>query len=178
MTSVTLQNALPSDPTRGWLASSAALAGFGALAAGAATLGARATGTPELRPWYRALAKPSWQPPSSAFPVVWTSLYALMSVSAWRVWKRGRGPARRTALRWWGAQLALNAAWSPLFFGLRRPRAALADATLLAVAVAGYTRASRRVDRTAAWLVAPYLGWAAFAAVLNAEIVRRNPRLA
>jgi tryptophan-rich sensory protein len=178
MTPMTTDAALPAGPTRGRLPSALALAGFGALAAGAATLGARATGTRGLRPWYRALAKPPWQPPSSAFPVVWTTLYALMSASAWRVWKRGHGSDRRSALRWWGAQLALNAAWSPLFFGLRRPRAALADAAVLAVAVAGYTRAARRVDRTAAWLVVPYLGWAAFAAVLNAEIVRRNPRLA
>jgi tryptophan-rich sensory protein len=176
MTPMTTQTALPAGPTHGWLRSSAALAGFGTLAAGAATLGARATGRPQLQPWYRGLAKPSWQPPPSAFPVVWTTMYALMSVSAWRVWRQRSGPARRTALRWWGVQLALNAAWSPLFFGLRRPRAALADAAMLAFAVAGYTRASRRVDRTAAWLVAPYLGWAAFAAVLNAEIVRRNPR--
>jgi translocator protein len=169
---------LPSPRPRGWLRSSAALAGFGTLTAGAAVVGARATGRPDLQPWYRALAKPSWQPPSSAFPAVWTTLYVLMSVSAWRVWLRDRGPARRAALRWWGVQLALNAAWSPLFFGLRRPRTALVDAALLALAVGGYARASRRVDRAAAWLVAPYLGWAAFAAVLNAEIVRRNPRLA
>jgi translocator protein len=169
---------LPSARPHGWLRSSAALAGFGTLAAGAAALGARATGRPGLQPWYRALAKPPWQPPPSAFPAVWTTLYVLMSVSAWRVWRRDRGPARRGALRWWGVQLGLNAAWSPLFFGLRRPRTALVDAALLVLAVGQYARASRRVDRTAGWLVVPYLGWAAFAAALNAEIVRRNPRLA
>jgi tryptophan-rich sensory protein len=175
---MTTHAALPAGPTRGRVPSAVALACFTALAAGAATVGARVSGTPEIRPWYRALAKPPWQPPPSVFPPVWTTLYALMSVSAWRVWKRGSGSPRRTALRWWGAQLALNAAWSPLFFGLRRPRAALADAAMLPFAVAGYARAARRVDRTAAWLVVPYVGWAAFAAVLNADIVRRNPRLA
>jgi tryptophan-rich sensory protein len=178
MTSVVHRTGPGAGPTRGRLPSALALAGFGALTAGVAALGARATGTPRLRPWYRMLSKPAWQPPPSAFPVVWTTMYALMSLSAWRVWRRPPGPARRGALRWWGAQLALNAAWSPLFFGLRRTRVALADATLLAATVAGYARASRRVDAPAAWLVAPYLGWATFAAVLNAEIVRRNPRLA
>jgi tryptophan-rich sensory protein len=170
--------ALPAAPAPSRLPSSLALAGFGALTAGAAALGARTSGSARIRPWYRALSKPRWQPPASAFPPVWTTLYGLMSLSAWRVWKREIGPGRRSALRWWGAQLALNAAWSPLFFGLRRPRLALADAVLLALAVGGYARASRRVDRSAAWLVVPYLAWSGFAAVLNAEIVRRNPRLA
>jgi tryptophan-rich sensory protein len=101
-----------------------------------------------------------------------------MSVSAWRVWRHGAAPARGRALRWWGAQLALNAAWSPLFFGLRRPRAALVDAVALAGAVGRYVGAARRADRAAAWLVLPYLGWACFAVALNAEIVRRTPRLA
>lgn len=171
-------DAVPAPPPPTRARSAAALAAFGGLAAAASALGARATGSPRLRPWYRALSKPRWQPPSSAFPVVWTALYGLMTVSAWRVWRRGRGAPRRRALAWWGAQLALNAAWSPLFFGLRRPRAALVDAALLAAAVPAYAAAAHRVDREAAWLVAPYVGWAAFAAALNGAIVARNPRLA
>ncbi len=71
----------------------------------------------------------------------------------------------------------MNAAWSPLFFGLRRPRAALVDAALLVAAIGAYARAASRVDRLAAALVLPYLAWSAFALALNGEIVRRNPRL-
>jgi tryptophan-rich sensory protein len=127
-------------------------------------------------PWYRALAKPGWQPPPSAFGPVWTALYALTATSGWRAW-RSRRPGYRRAVALWGAQLAVNAAWSPLFFGLRRPRVALADAALLVPAIALYGRAARRVDRLAAALVLPYLAWSGFALALNAEIVRRNARL-
>lgn len=126
-------------------------------------------------PWYRALEKPRWQPPPAAFAPVWTALYALTAVSGWRTW-RSRAPGRRRALALWAAQLAVNAAWSPLFFGLRRPRAALVDAALLVPAVAAYADAARRTDRLAAALVLPYLGWTAFALALNADIVRRNRR--
>jgi tryptophan-rich sensory protein len=156
----------------------AALATFGGLNAAAAWTGARATAPAVRSPWYRALAQPRWQPPPAAFGPAWTLLYGLSTVSAYRVWSRPAGAARRTALGWWGAQLALNAAWSPLFFGARRPRAALADVVALLGALAVYTRAAARVDAPAAWCVAPYLGWVAFAAALNASIVRRNPRLA
>ena len=152
--------------------------GAGALFAGAtfaaAALGARSSSA--RSPWYRALEKPPWQPPPAAFPPVWTALYALTAASGWRTW-RSRGPGRRRALALWGAQLAVNAAWSPIFFGLRRPRAALVDAALLVPAIAAYALAARRADRVAAALVLPYLGWSAFALVLNAEIVRRNRRL-
>jgi translocator protein len=146
------------------------------LTAGAATLGARATKGGEQR-WYRRLEKPPFQPPPAAFPIAWTGLYALIALSGWRVWRNPSGPARSLALELWGVQLGLNAAWSWLFFGKRRPRAALAEIGVLWVAIAGYTAAARRVDRPAAAMMAPYLGWVAFAALLNGELVRRNPRL-
>lgn len=150
--------------------------GAAALFAGA-TIAAAATGarsSSARSPWYRSLAKPPWQPPPAAFAPVWTALYALGAASGWRSWRSPR-PARRRALALWGLQLALNAAWSPLFFGLRRPRAALVDAALLVPAVGAYALAARRADPLAAVLVLPYLGWSAFALALNAEIVRRNP---
>jgi len=78
---------------------------------------------------------------------------------------------------WWG-QLALNGAWSPLFFGAHRARLALADLIGLASAVGTYTRTAARIDRPAAWLMAPYLAWLGYAGWLNLGIVRRNPRLA
>jgi translocator protein len=151
---------------------------FGALFAGATfaagALGARSSSA--RSPWYRALEKPAWQPPPAAFGPVWTALYALTAASGWRTW-RSSAPARRRALALWGAQLALNAAWSPLFFGLRRPRAALVDAALLVPVIGAYALAARRADRLAATLILPYLGWSAFALALNSEIVRRNRKM-
>jgi tryptophan-rich sensory protein len=127
------------------------------------------------RRWYRELEKPVFTPPDRVFPVVWTALYAAMAASAWRIARRPPSPARRRALGLWATQLALNAAWTPLFFGARRPRAALGDLTALLGALGAYTATAARVDRPAAWLMAPYLGWSLFAFALNAEIARRNP---
>ncbi len=159
-------------PSRYRSLAAAALFASATFAAGA--MGARASRVRSR--WYRALEKPPWQPPPAAFAPVWTALYALTAASGWRSWRSG-APGRRRALALWAAQLAVNAAWSPLFFGLRRPRAALVDAALLVPTVAAYARAARRVDRLAAALVLPYLGWSAFALALNAEIVRRSWRL-
>lgn len=152
-----------------------ALAGFGAAVSGAALLGARVSPDDgKTRRWYRRLKKPEFTPPKPAFPVVWTTLYTLMALSAYRIWRREASPARKRALAFWWAQLAANAAWSPIFFGAKRPRAALADLAVLLPLIAAYTRESGRIDRTAAMMVAPYLGWTTFAAVLNEEIARLN----
>jgi tryptophan-rich sensory protein len=151
-----------------------AAGGFLATVAAAAGAGARfSVREPETARWYEALDKPGFTPPDRVFPVVWTTLYGLMAASAWRVW-RSASPLRGRALGLWGAQLALNAAWSPIFFGAKRPAAALGDLGALLFALGAYTATARRVDRAAAWLMAPYALWSGFAAVLNAEIVRRN----
>lgn len=149
----------------------AAIAGATALSA---ALGARAT----LRgkPWYRRLHKSPLTPPDAVFGPVWTGLYALEATSAVRVYRTPPSPERTRALVLWGAQQALNAAWSPLFFGLHRARAALVDIGLLGATLEAYRRSAREVDRPAASLVLPYLGWLGFAAFLNAEAIRRNPR--
>ncbi|HYG68790.1 MAG TPA: TspO/MBR family protein [Anaeromyxobacteraceae bacterium] len=127
------------------------------------------------RPWYRLLRKPPWQPPPQVFGPVWGALYVAIGISGYRVW-RSRSPARRRALALWGAQLALNAAWTPLFFGRRRTRAALVDLSLLVPAVAAYAITARRADALAGALMIPYLGWTGFAWTLNAAIVSRNRR--
>lgn len=152
----------------------AALGTFGVLSVGSALLGSRATNSRQL--WYRRLRKPPFQPPSWVFAPVWTTLYGLMSASAWRVWNRPAGPRRSWALALWGLQLGFNALWSPLFFRQHRPRAALGDIAALGASLAAYTTVARKVDRGAAWMMVPYLAWVGFASVLNAEIVRRNPR--
>jgi tryptophan-rich sensory protein len=129
---------------------------------------------PSTMRWYRSLDKPPFQPPASVFGPVWTGLYATIAVSGWRVWRQPDSPDRTKALALWSAQMATNAAWTPIFFGARKPIVALADLVGQISSTVGYTRSAARVDKPAAALMAPYLGWTAFAGVLNSEIVRRN----
>lgn len=152
-----------------------ALGGFAGATLAAAVLGARAT-TRSVGTWYSILRKPSWSPPRAAFGPVWTALYAVMTWSAWRVYRAEPSRDRTRALGAWGVQLALNAAWSPLFFGARRGRAALVDLGALLAGIGTYIAFARKVDRSAAWSMAPYAAWTGFAGALNAELVRRNPR--
>jgi translocator protein len=152
-----------------------AAAAFAGATTGAAFLGALASGGGARSAWYRALRKPPYQPPPAIFGPVWMVLYGLIATSGYRVW-RTHSVARNRALALWGTQLALNAAWSPLFFRARRPRAALAVLSALAPAVAAYAWTARRADRTAGALVVPYVAWTGFALALNAAIVRRNRR--
>ncbi len=123
--------------------------------------------------WYEALEKPVFQPPSWLFGPVWTVLYIAMAVAAWRVWRAGR-PGRGAALTLWTVQLALNALWSPLFFGYHLVAVALVNIVALAVLVLGTLAVFARHDRRAAWLLAPYLAWIAFATLLNASLLVLN----
>lgn len=123
--------------------------------------------------YYARLDRPSWAPPGWLFGPVWTALYALMGVAAWLVAKRG-GSGTRPALGLFGAQLALNAAWTPIFFGLRNPGLALVEIVVLWVAIAATVVAFLARRTAAGALLLPYLAWVSFAAVLNFEIWRRN----
>ena len=122
--------------------------------------------------WYEALSKPSFNPPNWVFAPVWTALFVLMAVAAWRVYRRdGFGPA----IGLWLAQLVFNAAWSPLFFGAHRIALALADIIVLLALIVATTVAFFRHDRIAGALLLPYLAWVAFATVLTFSIFRLNP---
>jgi tryptophan-rich sensory protein len=120
---------------------------------------------------YHALPTPEWAPPAWLFAPVWLTLYTAMGIAAWRVWTRPRSTARTRALGLFAVQLALNAAWSPVFFGLEAPRAALLVIALLWLAIASTIAAFGRVSRGAALLLVPYLAWVTFATALNAAIV-------
>jgi tryptophan-rich sensory protein len=122
--------------------------------------------------YYRRLDKPPWAPPPAVFGPVWTILYASMGVAAWLVARRGAGADAPLSL--WGAQLALNAAWTPLFFGLRAPGIALVDIVLLWLTLAGTVVAFWSRRTLAGALLLPYLLWVSFATALNLEIWRRN----
>ena len=127
--------------------------------------------------WYKTIRKPDWTPPDWVFPVAWTTLYLCMSLAAMRIAQSGdlRAPQ---ALGFWTIQITLNALWSPVFFGLRRMRAALIVVVLLWVAVAMTLVAFIRIDWIAGLLFLPYIAWVSTATALNAAVLRRNPGMA
>ncbi len=124
--------------------------------------------------WYAGLNKPSFNPPNWLFGPVWTVLYVLMAVAAWRVYLTPRSAARTRSLSLYGLQLALNLAWSLIFFGLRAPLSSLLELALLLAAILATALAFCRLERLAALLLAPYLAWSGFAFLLNFEIWRLN----
>jgi translocator protein len=124
--------------------------------------------------WYAELNKPTWNPPGWIFGPVWTLLYIMMAVAAWRVWLRGGWEKQRWPLTLFLIQWALNALWTPLFFGLHLLGWAFAEILVLLACILLTIRAFRPVDRTAAWLLVPYAAWVAFASVLNFTIWRMN----
>lgn len=122
--------------------------------------------------WYRTLDKPSWNPPDKVFGPAWSTLYALMGVALVLV---RRQPRTNGAQATFGLQLALNLAWSFVFFGSRNIRGALVVIALLWVSILATIAQFSRVRLAAGLLLVPYLAWVTFAGVLNAEIARRNP---
>jgi translocator protein len=125
--------------------------------------------------WYRALAKPSWQPPDWLFAPVWTILYLMIAVAGWLVWREA-GAAAFAPLAVYVLNLVLNAGWSAIFFGMRRPDLALIQLVALWVSTLAVILLFLPIRTDAALLLAPYLAWVTFAGVLNYAIVRRNPR--
>jgi tryptophan-rich sensory protein len=162
--------AIPSGPRRGGLP---ALAVFLALSFAVAAISGLTTAA-SVTTWYAALNKPAFNPPNWVFGPVWTVLYVLMAVAAWRVWLRPASRERRTALALYAVQLGLNFAWSLVFFGAHAPAAALADITALFAAVCSTALAFRRLSPAAALMLAPYSLWVAFAGALNFAIWRLN----
>lgn len=139
----------------------------------AACGGAAATGAMfQPGPWYDALQKPSWTPPNWLFPVAWTTLYLLMSLSAMRV---AQLPDAGQALAFWAMQIAFNTLWTPVFFGLRRMRAALVVMAFLWLSVAATTLAFWQMDWLAGLMFTPYLLWVSVAGALNFSVWRLNP---
>jgi len=120
--------------------------------------------------WYAGIAKPSWNPPSWVFGPVWTTLYIMIGVSAWRVWRVGGFRRDRLALGVLAAQWVLNFAWSGLFFGMKSPGAALVEIVALLALICVLIARFARIDRTAAVLLAPYAAWVGFATALNAAL--------
>lgn len=125
--------------------------------------------------WYKTLEKPSWTPPDWVFAPAWTALYLMIAIAGWLVWRaEGFGPA----LGIWLINLIFNAAWSWLMFGRKQIKAALTDALAMLATIVAFILAALPVNRDAAVLFLPYLGWVTFAALLNWAILRRNPQVA
>lgn len=156
------------DLVNEWLALAIAVA----VCFGAAALGSWPT-VRGLREWYPSLRKPSWNPPNRVFGPVWTVLYLAMAVAAWLVWRSGADV--RVALGLFALQLALNVAWSLVFFGQRNPRGAFVVIIGLWLAVASTLIAFGSIDPVAGALFVPYLAWVTFASLLNRAIARLDP---
>lgn len=124
--------------------------------------------------WYAGLEKPAWTPPGWVFGPVWTTLYTLMGVAAWLVWRRNGSPGARVALGLFLVQLALNAAWTPLFFGAHAMLGAFVCIALLWIAVAATLVAFWRQTHAAGLLLVPYLAWLTLASALNFALWRLN----
>lgn len=155
-------------PLLGWLALSASAGALGAIA------------SRNSREFYGALAKPEWAPPGWVFGPVWSTLYVLMGVAAWLVWRErpameAAHTSRQRGLAVFVAQLALNALWTWLFFAWRKGALALGEIVLLWLAVALTMWYFARVRPLAAWLLVPYLAWVSFATALTWAVLSRNP---
>lgn len=130
---------------------------------------------PNLAPWYAGLAKPSFNPPNWIFAPVWTTLYLLMAYGVWRILRiEGKCDERRVALLIFFVQLALNALWSWLFFGMHNPLAGLLNIVPQLLLILATIDRFHRLDRWAALCLVPLAVWVAFASLLNFEIWRLN----
>ena len=161
-----LGDRFPMSGARDWRRNAVALAVFVAICLAISAIGgwitAQSVGT-----WYPTLRKPFFNPPDWVFAPVWTSLYLAIAIAGWRVWRRAGVAGAPAAMACYALQLALNLAWSFLFFGGRMIGAALAGILVLLVAIVANAALFRPIDRVAAWLLAPYAAWVAFAALLN-----------
>jgi tryptophan-rich sensory protein len=125
--------------------------------------------------WYANLNKPAFNPPGWVFGPVWTTLYIMMGISAFLVWRKGLDSKLvRVALACFIVQLILNAIWTPLFFGLHSPLAGLIDIVLLLSAIDLTVILFLRISKPAALLLVPYGLWVLFATILNASIYLLN----
>lgn len=138
-------------------------------------LAGRLSGGADNNPWFDALAKPDLYPPPIVFPVVWGILYAVMGFALAIVCAARGARGRPLAIRLFWVQLALNLAYTPLFFAARQITGAQILLFALSVAVLATAVAFWRVRRSAGLLMLPYLAWVLFATVLNWQFLRLNP---
>ncbi len=125
--------------------------------------------------WYRTLVKPDFNPPNWLFAPVWTSLYVMMGIACFLVWKSNVGNVQKKNALWlYAVQLALNFCWSFIFFYLREPGWAVVEIVALWVMILLTIITFMRISKVAGWLLIPYLAWVSFASVLNYAIWHLN----
>lgn len=146
------------------------------LVTGAAAAGAGAASRTSAA-FYAILDRPVWAPPAWVFGPVWTMLYLLMAVAAWRVWRAAGWREARGALGMYLLQLVGNALWTWLFFVWHDGPWASAEVLALWGAIAITVLMFRRHDGLAAALLLPYLAWVSFASALTISVWQRNPAL-
>lgn len=129
---------------------------------------------PSVKTWYPTLMKPAGTPPAWVFGPVWTTLYVLMATAAWLVWRQRPTANVTAALALFFVQLALNATWSFLFFGLRRPDLALLEILVLLAAIIATTANFAQFSWLAFLLMTPYVAWVSYATYLNFGVWRLN----
>jgi len=122
--------------------------------------------------WYQNLEKPPFNPPNWVFGPVWFTLYAMIAVAGWRIWSLDKHGA---AMKLWFGQMALNWAWSPIWFIGQMLWPAFAVIVALLALIIAFIVVARKTDRLASWLFVPYLAWVAFASLLNLSIAVLNP---
>jgi tryptophan-rich sensory protein len=127
-----------------------------------------------VQSWYLTLNKPSWNPPSWLFGPVWTTLYVLMGIACYLIWK-SEHPSKKQVLTLYFLQLFLNFLWSPAFFGVQNPMLGMLVIVPLWAAILACILLFRKINGWAALLMIPYLLWVSFATVLNATIWYLNP---
>ena len=135
--------------------------------------------------WYQTIEKPSFSPPNWLFGPVWTTLYVLMGISLFLVWRattsttitftKDRHTRRIAAFITFGSQLILNVLWSFLFFGLRSPQLAFVEIIILLISIIATIVIFSKISKLAAILMVPYAGWVTFASFLNLQIWLLNP---
>jgi tryptophan-rich sensory protein len=131
--------------------------------------------TAKIPTWYAELAKPSFAPPNWLFGPVWTTLYILMGIALFLIWKKGfENREVKIAFGIFIVQLVLNTLWSIVFFGLQNPGAAFIEIIILWIAIVATIIVFKKISKPAAWLLAPYLAWVSFASVLNYAIWTLN----
>ena len=121
--------------------------------------------------WYEQLQKPPLNPPNWVFGPVWFTLYVMIAIAGWRIWMDN---PKSTAMKFWGAQMLLNWAWSPVWFGANMPWLAFAIIVAMWLSIVGFIVTARKRDALSAWLFVPYLAWVSFATYLNLSIAILN----
>jgi translocator protein len=127
-------------------------------------------------PWYETLRKPWWRPPNWLFGPAWTLLFLMIATSGWLVWRKAGVTGAALPLALYGVHLLVNAAWSGLFFGMRRMDLALIDVAALWLSIVAMIALFHPIEPLAAWLLVPYLFWVSFASFLNWTMLRLNPQ--